>query len=379
VPGNERGFPVDITAAVLREKGGAFSIEQLSMDDPRPTEIVVELAGTGVCATDLSFRDGKWPFPHPGVLGHEGAGTVVAIGNAVTDLAVGDRVVLSLASCGRCRACLSGMPTQCPNATSINISGCRPDGTTTLTDAAGAHVHGNFVGQSSFASHALTEARFAVKVPDDLPLALLGTLGCGVQAGAGSVLNVLKPTPGSTVAVFGLGAVGLSAIAAAVMSGCSRVVGVDVQPGRFPLATQFGATDLVDAGTADVVAALRELSDGGADGAVEASGSPVALRTAFDSTHKSGTTVLVGAAPVGTEYKIGSTALMAGRVLRGCTMGQANPRVFIPDLVAMYRRGLLPLEAISQTYRLADIDRALQDAQSGAVVKAVLVAHDDSR
>ena len=174
------------------------------------------------------------------------------------------------------------------------------------------------------------------------------------------------------MAVFGLGAVGLAAVAAAKVSGCSRIIGVDLNPARLDLARHFGVTDVVDASADDSVDAIQQLVPGGVDGAIEASGAKKALTDAFMSTAVTGTTVLVGAAPMGTRYEIDSASLLSGRTLRGCTMGQANPRVFIPQLVRMWEQGLLPIEKMSTTFKLSDIDAALAAAADGSVVKPVL-------
>jgi aryl-alcohol dehydrogenase len=219
----------------------------------------------------------------------------------------------------------------------------------------------------------VTEERFATKLPDSVPLELAGTLGCGIPTGAGSVLNVLRPHPDSTIAVFGLGAVGLSALAAAKFSGCSRIVGVDLNPARLELAREFGASDLIDASAEDPISAIYQRVPGGVDGAIEASGAKKALSDAFTSTKLTGTTVLVGAAPIGTRYEIDSVSLLAGRTLRGCTMGLANPPVFIPQLVRMWEQKLLPIEKMSTRFKLSDIDAALAAAADGSVVKPVLI------
>jgi aryl-alcohol dehydrogenase len=285
---------------------------------------------------------------------------------------MGDRIVLSFGFCGACPSCLSGAPATCPNAPLINMRGTRDDGSVTLSQR-GSPVHGSFNAQSSFATHVLTEERFATKIPDSIPLELAGTLGCGIPTGAGSVLNVLQPRPGSAVSVFGLGAVGLSAVAAAKFSGCARIVGVDLNPARLALARDFGATDVIDASAGDSISAIYHLVPGGVDGAIEASGATRALTDAFMSTKLTGTTVLVGAAPIGTQYEIDSVSLLAGRTLRGCTMGLANPPVFIPQLVRMWEQGLLPLEKMVSTFKLSDIDVALAAAADGSVVKPVLI------
>lgn len=361
-----------ITAAVLREAGAPMSIETLDLDEPRANEIIVEIAGCGVCHTDLSLRDGAWPYPLPAVIGHEGAGTVVEVGSAVSTLAIGDRVVMSFGFCGACSSCLSGSPANCPNVPQINMVGARVDGSVTLSQG-GDPVHGSFNVQSSFATHALTEERFAIKLPDSVPLEIAGTLGCGIPTGAGAVLNALRPLPGSTVAVFGLGAVGLAAVAAAKYSGCSRIVGVDLKSTRLDLAREFGATDVIGASSKDSIQAIHELIPGGVDGAVEASGTKKALHDAFMSTKPSGTAVLVGAAPVGTQYELDSVALLSGRTLRGCVMGLANPPVFIPQLVQMWEQGLLPIEKMTKTFKLSDVDTALAAVADGSVVKPVLI------
>jgi aryl-alcohol dehydrogenase len=363
---------MEITAAVIREARTPMTLETLELDDPRATEIVVEIAGCGICHTDLTFRDGLWPYPMPAVLGHEGAGTVVSVGSAVRAVGVGDRVVMSFGFCGECPSCLSGAPASCANSPVINMRGARADGSTTLSQN-GNPVHGSFIMQSSFATHVLTDERFVTKLPESIPLELAGTLGCGIPTGAGSVLNVLRPKPGSSVAVFGLGAVGLAAVAAAKFSGCTRIVGVDLHPARLDLATQFGLTDVVDASAEDSVDAIQKLVPGGVDGAIEASGAKKALTDAFMSTAVTGTTVVVGAAPMGTRYEIDSAALLVGRTVRGCMLGQANPRVFIPQLVQMWEQGLLPIEKMSKTFKLSDIGAAMAAAADGSVVKPVLI------
>ena len=362
---------MNATAAVLRSPGGPLTIESVQLDDPRPHEVIVELVGTGVCHTDISFRSGAWPFPLPAVLGHEGAGTVVEVGAAVRSLKRGDPVVLSAASCGACPACYAGRPAQCSSAAALNMSGSRPDGSSPIHDSAG-EVHGNFVGQSSFATHVLTEARFAVKVPRDVPLELLGPLGCGIQTGAGAVLNVLQPRPGSSVAVVGMGAVGLSAVAAAKVSGASSIMAIDVNPERLERASAFGATDLIDAAAVDPVEAVHELHPLGVDASIEASGAPAAFDTTFGVICGSGTCVVVGAAPVGTSYQLDATQLLAGRRIIGSTMGNSTPQIFIPYLIEMWRRGKLPLDQIVRHYPLSKINTAFADAERGTVVKPII-------
>jgi aryl-alcohol dehydrogenase len=362
---------VRITAAVVRKARGPFELEELELADPRPEEVVVRVAATGICHTDLSFRDQRWPFPLPAVLGHEGAGVVEHAGSAVGDFCEGDRVLMGAASCGGCASCLRGAPASCRSAALLNMMGSRPDGTNALHDG-GETIHGHFVGQSSFATHAIAGARSLVKVPDTVPLEILGPLACSVQTGAGAVLNVLRPAAGSSIAVLGVGSVGLSAVMAASVSGCARIIVVDLHRSRLELAKELGATDVVDASAGCVKESILDLTGGGADYAVEASGAPSVLRTAFESIHTSGVCALVGAAPPGTEYAIESTSLLSGRTLRGVTLGAAVPKLFVPTLIDLHARGRFPFEKMIRFYDLAAINEAANDAESGTVVKPVV-------
>lgn len=262
------------TAAVARSAGQAFGIERIQLDDPRPHEVLVELEAVGICHTDLSVRAGHTPFPLPGVLGHEGVGTVAAVGDAVTATTRGERVLLSFDSCGACRACRELRPVQCLHWQALNLfGGRRLDGSPVLWDDAGRSLHGKFFGQSSFATLALASDRNVVPVPKGLPAEALAPFGCGVQTGAGAVLNVLRPEPGHTLAVFGAGGVGLAAVMAARLTAATRIIAVDLHPARLELARELGATDIVDAHEQDAVAAIEDLTDGhGADRALEASG-----------------------------------------------------------------------------------------------------------
>src|SRR5438876_3465467 len=208
------------TAAVLHDHHTAFQLAEIEVDDPRPDEVLVRIVASGVCHTDLSVRDDVTPFPLPGVLGHEGAGLVEAVGRDVTDLAVGDPVVISFASCGHCPSCRHGHPVYCDTWGPLNLlGGARADGSATLA-LDGTALHGHFFGQSSFATLALATARNVVRVPEEAPLELLGPLACGMQTGVQAVVNILRPSAGDTLVVFGAGAVGLSAVMArAYLSG----------------------------------------------------------------------------------------------------------------------------------------------------------------
>jgi len=365
-------MPTTTTAAVVQNAGDPFALTDVRLDDPRPDEVLLRIEAVGLCHTDLSVRSGKTPFPLPGVLGHEGAGVVEAVGSAVSKVVPGDRVVVTFDSCGRCVPCLTGRPSQCAHWPALNLlGGSRLDGSATITLPGGESLHGHFFGQSSFASHALASERNVVKLPGDTPLELLAPLGCGVQTGAGAVLNVLKPAPGSTVAVFGAGAVGLSALMAAQLTPATQIVAVDVQDSRLTLATELGATATVNPKHDDPVSFLRDL--GGAHYAVETSGNTAVLRQAVDSLAGNGACAVVGAPPFGSEVSLNVPAMLTGNPhIIGVNQGSSVPDEFLPALMKLQASGRLPFDRLITHFDFDDIEAAATAAQSGDAIKPVL-------
>jgi len=360
------------TAAVVRAKGEPFTIEELELDAPQDDEVLVRVVAAGLCHTDIFIRDQHYPTPLPMVLGHEGAGVVEAVGSRVTKVAPGDHVALSYLSCGGCANCQAGLPTYCHQFFACNFSGLRLDGSTTLSHD-GEPVHGSFFSQSSWATYALANERNVAKVPKDVPLELLGPLGCGIQTGAGTVMNNLRPRVGSSLAVFGVGSVGMSAVMAAPLVGCTTIVAVDPNEERRVLALELGATHAVDPFAGDPVEEIRQLTGGGAQYTVEATGLPPVLRQAVDSLASAGICALIGAAPLGAEVAIDMSMMLAtGRTLRGVVEGDSVPDVFIPALIELYRQGRFPFDRLVTFYDLADVNRAAEDSEHGRVVKPVL-------
>jgi aryl-alcohol dehydrogenase len=361
-----------ITAAVTEAKGAAFTLARLELDDPRPDEVIVRLVGSGVCHTDLAVRDQRRAVPLPAVLGHEGAGIVENIGAAVTSVAPGDHVVLTFNSCGACRMCVQGRSAYCDQFAAYNFAGRRVDGSTPLhreTD----DVHGVFFGQSAFATHALAAERNVVKVAPDAPLELLGPLGCGIQTGAGSVLNSLRPPAGSSIAVFGAGSVGLSAVMAAMVAGCTTVVALDLNEQRLELAQELGATHVINGADGNTVARLRGLTGGaGIDYTLDTTGAPAVLRQAVDALNQGGTCGLIGGSAAGTEVSLDMPTLLFGRTVRGIIEGDSIPHLFIPTLVNLYQQGRFPFDKLITTYPFKDINQAVEDAEKGVTVKPVL-------
>lgn len=348
-----------ITAALVPEKGAPFRLETLELAEPGPDELVVRVAACGVCQTDVHGRDDYFGIPFPCVFGHEGAGTVERVGDAVTKVRPGDRVVMTSPSCGQCAACRRGLPGYCAEARRIKFGGRLRDGRAPFSQK----VSGAFFQQSAFATHALATEGNAVKVPDDLPLEIAAAFACGVNTGAGAVLNVLKPPPGSSIAVFGAGSVGLAAVMAARIAGCATIFAVDLHESRLELARELGATEVCKPGT-------RNLKD--IQYSVEAAGSPQALRDAVDCLAPLGVCCLVGSARKGTEARLEMTQLQQGRTLRGCIQGDAPPAEFFPLLFELWRSGRLPVERLIRHYEFADVNRAVADSLSGKTLKPVL-------
>jgi len=347
---------VNVTAAVVERKGAPFELRELELGELRDDEVLVEVAASGICHTDLICRDQWIPVPLPAVLGHEGAGVVAAVGSEVAAVAPGDRVAMSYDSCGTCPRCVRGKAAYCDAFFERNF-GAR-----------------SFFGQSSFATHSVARERNVVTLDDDVPLEIAAPFGCGIQTGAGAVLNVLQPEPGSAMAIFGAGALGLAALLAARLAGCGTIVAVDLRASRLELARELGATHVVDASDEDPVEAIRAL--GGADRSLEATGSPQALRAAVDCLAPVGVCGIVGAPALGTEVSLDVNHVMtAGRVVRGIVEGESVPQEFVPRLVDLWRRGEFPVDRFMTYYDFDQIERAARDAEAGVVVKPVLRMH----
>lgn len=362
----------EIRAAVVRQKGGPFQIEMLALEEPRSDEVLVRIVATGMCHTDMVARDQLYTVPLPVVLGHEGAGVVERIGGSVKKLAPGDHVVLTYMWCGHCKPCLNGDLTYCANFYPLNFGGAREDGSTATHDKQGA-VHDHFFGQSSFGTLALAHERNVVKVPTNAPLELLGPLGCGIQTGAGAVMNALKVRPGSSFAAFGGGAVGLSAVMAARVAGATTIIAADVVPSRLALAKELGATHTVNSRETDPVEAVRQITGGGADFTLESSGRPAVLRQAIDALAIRGVCGIVGAPALGTEVSFDVNGVMTtGKRIIGVIEGDSVPDLFIPSLVELYQQGRFPFDKLVKFYGLDQINQAAEDSEKGITIKPIV-------
>ena len=363
---------MQVTAAVLRTGHGPFTVEQLELAEPRAGEVLVRVVAAGMCHTDLLSRELPPEFfAGPQVYGHEGSGVVEAVGAGVTHVVPGDHVVLSFNSCGSCPACDQQRLSYCFNFGAHNMSGGRLDGSMAFTDAAGEAVRSHFFGQSSFASHTVASANSVVKVDKSYDLAKLGPLGCGIQTGAGAVLNTLDVHAGSSFVVTGAGALGLSAVMAAKVAGATTIIAVDRHASRLALATRYGATHTVSGTPAEITAAIQEATGGGSDYAFDTTGNSAVVRASHAGLNNIGTIALAG---VGFgELTVDFISMISGRTITGVMEGDAYPPEFIPRLAQLNADGQFPFDELITTFSIDQVNEAEAASASGEVVKPVLI------
>jgi len=370
-----------VQAAICWEPRRRLEIDDVDLAGPRSGECLVRLAASGVCHTDAYTMSGRDPSGlFPAVLGHEGAGVVEDVGPGVTSLAVGDHVIpLYIPECRQCTFCLSRRTNLCSALLDTQGKGLMPDGTSRLSHK-GRPLH-HYMGTSTFAEYAVVPEIALAKIRKDAPLETVCLLGCGVTTGIGAVLNTARVEPGSSVAVFGLGGIGLSVIQGAVMAGAERIIGVDTNPRKFTLARQLGATDTVNPTEAgDVVAAIVELTGGGADYTFECIGNVEVMGQALQCAHKGwGQAIIIGVAGAGEEIHARPFLLVTGRSWRGTAFGGTRGRTQLPGMVDQYMKGRIKLdEMVSATMPLADINRAFDLMHAGETIRSV-VRYGDRR
>ena len=356
------------TAALSYGPDSPFTLTEVELSEPRDNEVLVRVSAVGICHTDLS-RKASSAAGTPALFGHEGAGTVEAVGSAVTGVRVGQKVLMSFNSCGECARCQAGHRAYCEKFAALNGSGARPDDTTTVS-AGGDRVWSSFFGQSSFARHAIASAENVVPVGDDEQLTLAAPMGCGFQTGAGAVVNVLRPQHGSRVAVLGVGGVGMAAVMAARALGATTVVAVDLSAHRRELALSVGATHALHGADENLAGAIAEVTGGGATHALDTTAVPAVIANGVKALSPLGTMVLVG---IGMrQLTIDVLDLSgSGKTVRGSIEGDANPRELIPQLLAWQREGRFPVDKIITVYPFEKINDAVA-GMHGPVVKAVL-------
>jgi aryl-alcohol dehydrogenase len=360
-----------IKAAVVREKSGPFLIEEMDIDNPRENEVLVRIVGVGLCHTDLVARDQDIPLPLPAVLGHEGSGIVEQVGSKVTKVKPGDHVVLTYRTCGTCSSCIQGEPYTCAEFGPGNFIGVRMDGSRTLKKGDEA-ISASWFSQSSFATYSLALDKNVIKVDDDVPLEILGPLGCGIMTGAGAVFNAFHPRIGTSIAVFGTGAVGMSALLAAVASGCTKVIAVDVVDERLNMAMGFGATHAINPTKVDTVAEIQKITGGGVNFSFDSTGNMKVIAQAVMALTGGGLCGLAGLAPFTAELTVPYPAIQAGRNIKGIIMGTAVPEIFIPKMIDLYKLGRFPFDKMISFYSFDQINQAVEDSTKGKALKAVM-------
>ncbi|WP_077623020.1 NAD(P)-dependent alcohol dehydrogenase [Sediminibacillus massiliensis] len=358
-----------VKAAVTHGKSEEFRIEEVELAEPNDNEVLVKIVASGVCHTDAVARDQEVPVPLPAVLGHEGSGIVQKVGANVKTVEEGDHVVLSFSSCGHCENCLSGHPAYCLSFNELNFGGKMNDSTNRIEQD--GETVSSFFGQSSFGTFAVANARNVVKVDKDVDLSLLGPLGCGIQTGSGTVLNKLQPSFGETIAVFGCGAVGLSAVMAANIVGCSKIIAIDVHESRLEMAKELGATHVLNGKEVDVVEEIKKITNGGTNYAVETTSVPALARQSVQVLKPLGTSAVVGVTQE-TEFNVFEDIMAEGKGLVGAIEGDSVPQIFIPKLVEYYKAGKFPFDKLVKFYELEDINQAFDDSKQGTTVKPIV-------
>lgn len=362
---------MEIKAAVTHAMGSPFVIEPVDLAEPKAGEMLVKIVACGICHTDEATQNAQLPTPLPAVLGHEGAGIVVKVGPGVTEFKPGDRAGFSFAFCGTCPSCRNGRVSSCNHFNEINFGGILREGSSRLSQK--GQQLSMFFGQSAFAQYAVVDAENAVKVPyDDIDLGIVAPLGCGIQTGAGTVLNRLKPEFGSSIVVFGCGTVGMSAIMAARIAGCSKIIGVGGNEKSLALALEAGATHVINRKKCDdIVGEIRRITGGGANYSVDTSGVADFVRKGLNCLAPRGVEAIVGITPP-MEIDMFGELMAEGKTITGVIEGDAIPKVFIPQMLEYYRQGRFPVDKLMSFYPFEEINQALADFHNGKALKAVL-------
>lgn len=374
---NKEGFSMKIKAAVVPEVGAQFEIrDNIDLHEVGPTDLQIHMVASGICHSDEAIRKGDASLGYPVILGHEGAGIVEKVGSEVKNFEVGDHVILSFYSDGTCDNCLKGMPTKCRSYAQYNLSGVRADGEDHFQEN-GQHISDMF-NQSSFTTTTVVDQRNAVKIDKSFDLRKVGPLGCGYVTGSGTVLNTLKPKPGDTIAVLGTGAVGLAAMMAGRISGCIKVIAIDIVPERLELAKELGATHTINSKQEDAVAKIKELTGGyGVDWTVDTTGLPAVIKNAIAALAQGGTCAAIAVTPHLIELSTWNDLCVDDKKVVGVNMGDSIPQIDIPRLLEFYKLGWFDFDKTEKFYDFEEINQANADSVSGKTIKPVLIIDKD--
>lgn len=359
-----------IKGALVEEKGGAVQWKELTLNAPKANEVLIKMVASGICHTDIGVQHQHIPAPLPIVLGHEGSGIIEDVGEGVTQFKKGDHVVISFSYCGHCKNCLEGHPAGCEQLFPLNFGGTMADGTKRI--CCDNHEVSTLFGQSSISTHVVSHVNNLVLVPKDVDLRLLGPMACGIQTGAGTILKKLKPSFGETVVVFGCGGVGLSAIMAATLTACSKIIAVDVHESRLELAKELGATHTINGRTTDVIAEIVKITEGGANYSIESTGVSQVVIQAVRCLSARGTVALLGVSDE-TTLHIHDDFIPPNRTMVGIVEGDVIPKLFIPQLIEYYQKGRFPFDKLVKFYKVSELDNAISDMLDGTTIKPIVV------
>ncbi len=358
--------------AILSRKKDDFSLQDIELSKPKSNQLLIKIVASGVCHTDATVLNGTLPVAYPVVIGHEGAGIVVEVGENVVSVKPGDHVVLGFSYCGHCKHCLTGNASACTDFEKLNFSGKDEDNCTPLTTTSGEEISQIF-GQSSLSTYCVVNEKNVCKVDSQVDLRYLGPLGCGIMTGSGTVFNALQPKIGSSIVVFGTGAVGLSAIMAAKVSGCLNIIAVDVHNNRLALAQELGATHVINSREQNPVDAINVITRGGAEYAIDTTGIPAVCKQALDCLDVYGVMVVLAVSNADITLNLNRDLVAKGKTIKGVLEGDASPKVLIPILVELYKKGQFPVDKLMRFYQPEEINKAFADSASGEVIKPVIV------
>ncbi len=362
-----------VKAAVVNAGGEEYQLSNLKLAEMQPDEVIVKIVASGMCMSDETIRNGKTSVSFPVVLGHEGTGIIVEVGDAVKKFKVGDQVVMSYAYCGHCPSCQTGHPSVCNDWMKLNFSGVREDGSHTFYKEDGTPVK-NFYGHSSFTTHTLVHESNLTKVDADVDLRLVGPLGCGFLTGSGTVMNGLKPEVGSSLAVFGTGAVGLAAMMTAKLEGCSTIIAVDIHDSRLEMAKSLGATHTINSNLEDPIKKIAEITGNeGVNYAIDTTGIAPVIKTALAVLARGGVIAPIAVSTNSIELNITSELMLSSKSMIGVVMGDNVPQLSIPQLINFYKEGRFPFDQLVKFYQFDDINQAAKDSTSGSVIKPILI------
>lgn len=360
------------TKAIVTTNEKNFDIQEVKLDDIKDDQLLVRVVASGVCHTDATVIDGTMATPMPVVLGHEGSGIVEKVGNSVTTAKPGDHVVLGFSYCGKCNNCLGGNASACESVMPLNFGGKNLDGVTPIKNKNDEDLS-IFFGQSSFSKHTVVNENNVVKVTKDVDLRLLGPLGCGFMTGSGTVLNALNPEPGSSLVVFGAGAVGLSGLMAAKIANCTTIIAVDIHDDRLELAKELGATHTINGAKENVVERIMEITGKGANYTLETTGIHSVALQSIQSLGVKGTLAAVALSKQNISLNLMNDVIAKAITIKGVLEGDAMPQIFIPKLVDFYKKGMFPFDKLVKFYSFEDVEQAFKDSENGSTIKPILL------